>query len=81
MTQSYFIALALIRDEDDIVPGDAFVCPDAADATLQAEVLSYEAGNVGAVAYSRTENRVGVFSEAVIIKNFGEAPIDPGILF
>ncbi len=80
MTQSYFIALALICDEDDIVPGDAFVCPDAADATLQA-VLSYEAGNVGAVAYSRTENRVSVFSEAVIIKNFGEAPIDPGILF
>ena len=37
MTQSYFIALALICDEDDIVPGDALVCPDAADATLQAE--------------------------------------------
>jgi hypothetical protein len=81
MTQTYFVALAFIRDADDIVPGDAFVCRNAQDATSQAEGLSHAAGNIGAVAYSRTENDVGVFSEAVIIKNFGDAPIDLGMLF
>jgi len=79
--RSYFAALAFIRDEDDIVPGDAVECPNAMDAALQAQVLSHAAGNVGAVAYSRTENDVGVFSAAVIIKKFGDVPIDRGMLF
>jgi hypothetical protein len=34
-----------------------------------AQVLSCVAGNIGAVAYSRTENDVGVFSEPVIINS------------
>jgi hypothetical protein len=76
MTRSYFVALAFIRDDGDIVPGDAFECPNAMDAALQAQVLSHAAGNIGAVAYSRTANDVGVFSEAVIIKKFGDAPSD-----
>jgi hypothetical protein len=81
MTRSYFIALAFILTKDDIVPGDAFECPNAVDATLQAEVLSHAAGNIGAVAYSRTANDVGVFSEAVIIKKFGDVPSDLKMLF
>jgi hypothetical protein len=76
MTRSYFVALGFIRDDGDIVPGDAFECPNAMDAALQAQVLSHAAGNIGAVAYSRTANDVGVFSEAVIIKKFGDAPSD-----
>ena len=81
MTRSYFVALAFIRDEGDIVPGDAVECPNAMDAALQAQVLSHAAGNIGAVAYSRTANDVGVFSEAVIIKNFGDVPNDLRMLF
>jgi hypothetical protein len=72
MTRSYFVALAFIRDEGDIVPGDAVECPNAMDAALQAQVLSHASGNIGVVAYSRTANDVGVFSEAVIIKKFGD---------
>jgi hypothetical protein len=49
------------------------------DAALQAEVLSHEAGSI--VAYSRTANDVGVFSEAVIIKKFGDVPTDLSMLF
>jgi hypothetical protein len=41
MTRSYFVALAFIRDEGDIVPGDAVECPNAMDAALQAQVLSH----------------------------------------
>ena len=81
MMRSYFVALAFIRDEGDIVPGDAVECPNAIDAALQAQVLSRAAGNIGAVAYSRTENDIGVFNEAVIIKKFGDEPIDLRRLF
>jgi len=81
MTRSYFVALAFICTEDGIAPGDAFECPNAMDAALQAQVLSHAAGNVGAVAYSRTENVVGVFGEAVVIKTFGDIPIDLRMLF
>jgi hypothetical protein len=76
MTQSYFVALAFIRDEGDIVPGDAVECPNAVEAALQADVLSRAAGSIGAVAYSRTKNDVGVFGDAVIIKKFGDVSID-----
>jgi hypothetical protein len=58
------------------VRGDAVECPNAMDAALQAQVLSPAAGNIRAVAYSRTENDVGIFSEAVIIKKFGDVPSD-----
>jgi len=81
MTRSYFVALAFIRTEGDIVPGDAVECPNAVDAALQAEVLSHAAANIGAVAYSRTANDVGVFGETVIIKKFGDAPTDLKMLF
>ena len=81
MMRSYFVALAFIRTEGDILPGDAVECPNAVDAALQAEVLSHEAGSIGAVAYSRTANNVGVFSEAVIIKKFGDVPTDLSMLF
>jgi hypothetical protein len=81
MMRSYFVALAFIRTEGDIVPGDAVECPNAVDAALQAEVLGHEAGSIGAVAYSRTANDVGVFSEAVIIKKFGDVPTDLSMLF
>ena len=81
MTRSYFVALAFIRDEGDIVPGAAVECPNAMDAALQALVLSHAAGNIGAVAYSRTAIDVGVFGETVIIKKFGDAPSDLKMLF
>jgi hypothetical protein len=81
MKRSYFVALAFVRDGGDIVPGDAVECPNAMDAALRAQGLSHTPGNVGAVAYSRTENDVGVFSEAVIIKKFGDVPSDLGMLF
>jgi hypothetical protein len=80
MTRSYFVALAFIRDEGDR-PGDSFECPNAVDAALPAEVLSHEAGNIGAVAYGRTANDVGVFTESVIIIKFGDVPSDLRMLF
>jgi hypothetical protein len=81
MTRSYFVALAFIRTEDGPVPGDAVECPNAVAATLQAEVLRHTAGNVGAVAFSRTANDVGVFGAPVILMKFGDVPSNLRMLF
>jgi hypothetical protein len=64
------------------VPGDAVECPNAATAILQAEVLSQAAGNVGAVAFSRTgDPDVGKFEDAVVLKSFRDLPVELSMLF
>jgi hypothetical protein len=44
---------------------------------MRAEALSRKEGNVGAVAFSRTgDPATGEFSDAKVIKTFGEVPND-----
>ena len=63
------------------MPGKAFECPNAATAILQAEFLSQAAGNVGAIAFSRTGDRdVGKFKDAIVLRAFSELTIDPTML-
>jgi hypothetical protein len=81
MMRSYFVALPFIRTEDGIVPGEAIECTDPVAAALQAETLARMAGNIGAVAFSRTADDAGVFGEAVILVKFGDVPSDPRTLF
>jgi hypothetical protein len=46
-------------------------------AILQAEFLSQAAGNVGAIAFSRTgDPDVGKFEDAVVLKTFGDLSVD-----
>jgi hypothetical protein len=55
MTITYYVALPFLRaDDGSTVPGEAVECPNAATAILRAEILSQGAGNVGAIAFSRT---------------------------
>jgi len=64
------------------VPGEAVECPNAAFAILQAEILSQAAGNVGAIAFSRTgDPDVGKFEDAVVLKTFGDLSVDLMMLF
>lgn len=59
------------------MPGEAIECLNAAAAILQAEILSQAAGNVGAIAFSRTgDPDVGKFEDAVVLKTFGELSVD-----
>lgn len=82
MTLSYFVAMPFIRANDGaIMPGEAIECPNAAIAVLQAEALSQRTGNVGAIAFSRTADDVGIFSDAVILTKFGDVPSDLTMLF
>jgi hypothetical protein len=82
MTRSYFVALAFTAaDDGSIVPGQAVECSSAVQAALRADVLARTAGNVGAVAFSRTEKAIGLFADAVILAKFGDLPSDLGKLF
>ncbi len=77
-TITYYVALPFACANDGaIVPGKAVECPSAEIAILQAEFLSQAAGNVGAIAFSRTgDPDVGKFEDAVVLKTFGDLSVD-----
>ena len=71
-----------VTDDGTVAPGEAIECPSAGTAILRAEVLSRIRGNIGAVAFSRTgDSNVGVFEDAVVLKKFGDIPIDLSMLY
>jgi hypothetical protein len=82
-TLTYYVALPFVRAVDGAtVPGEAFECPNASTAILHAEFLSQAAGNVGAIAFSRTgDPDVGKFEDAVVLAKIGEVPTDLTMLF
>jgi hypothetical protein len=74
---TYYVALPFTAANDGIAPGEAVECQSASAAIRRAEVLSRIAGNVGAVAFSRTgDPNIGEFSDAVVLKAFGDVPED-----
>jgi hypothetical protein len=71
-----------VTDDGTVAPGEAIECPSAGTAILRAEVLSRIRGNIGAIAFSRTgDPNVGVFEDAVVLKKFGDIPIDLSMLY
>jgi hypothetical protein len=83
MTVTYYVAITFtVTDDGTVAPGQAIECPSAGTAILRAEVLSRIRGNIGAVAFSRTgDSNVGVFEDAVVLKKFGDIPIDLSMLY
>jgi hypothetical protein len=78
---TYFVALPFIATDDGIAPGEAVECLNPKAEVVGAEALSRNPGNVGAVAFSRTgDPATGNFSDAKIIRKFGEEPKDLGDL-
>jgi len=64
------------------VPGEAFECPNAATAILQAEFLSQAAGNVGAIAFSRPAIPMSASSKTRwCSRRFGDLSVDLTMLF
>lgn len=51
---TYYVALPFTAAEDGVAPGEAAECQSSHAAIRKAEQLSHVAGNVGAVAFSRT---------------------------
>jgi hypothetical protein len=73
----FYVALPFVRVEGSLAPAAPVECPHAAAAVRRAEVMSRDAANVGAVAFSRQGSlELGEFEDAVVLKTFGDVPDD-----
>jgi hypothetical protein len=75
---TYYVALPFLHDDTGSpVAGAAEECQSPSGAVRRAEALSRGAGSVGAVAFSRTGDPIaGEFSDAQLLKRFGDVPDD-----
>ena len=72
MAVTYYVALPFIRTEDGAAPGEAQECQSEAAAIRRAEAMSRDPTNAGAAG----DPNVGEFSDAVVLKKFGDVPED-----
>jgi hypothetical protein len=74
---TYYVALPFIAGDDGVAAGEPTECFNPFAAVMRAEALSRKEGHVGAVAFSRTgDPAMGDFSDAKVIKKFGDVPDD-----
>ena len=75
MSLTYYVALPFILSEEGPAPGQAMECPSESQALIQASAMSRNSANTGAIAFKRSgDPMLGHFSDAVVIKTFGEVP-------
>ena len=79
---TYFVAMPFLHDDSGSpVAGAAEECQSSSAALRRAEILSKSAGHIGAIAFSRTgDPMIGEFSDAKLLRKFGDVPDDPGVL-
>jgi hypothetical protein len=74
---TYYVALPFVSSDDGVAAGEPTECFNPNAAVMRAEALSRKEGHVGAVAFSRTgDPATGDFSDAKVIKKFGDVPDD-----
>jgi hypothetical protein len=75
---TYYVALQFLQDDTgERVTGEPVECQSSSAAIRRAESLSKQAGVIGAVAFSRSgDPDVGEFSDAVVLRKFGNVPDD-----
>jgi hypothetical protein len=74
---TYFVALPFVAAGDGIAAGEPTECFNPVAVVMRAEALSRKEGHVGAVAFSRTgDSATGDFSDAKVVRKFGEVPGD-----
>ncbi|RXH10649.1 hypothetical protein [Bradyrhizobium guangzhouense] len=74
---TYYVALPFVFSDDGVTAGEAAECLSANAAVMRAEALSRKPGHAGAIAFSRTgDPSSGDFSDAKLIRKFGEVPED-----
>jgi hypothetical protein len=75
---TYYVALQCRQDDTgERVTGEQVECQSSSAAIRRAESLSKQAGVIGAVAFSRSgDPDVGEFSDAVVLRKFGNVPDD-----
>ena len=76
-SSSGYVALPFVDSGDGVVAGEPAECFNPVAAAMRAEALSRKEGHVGAVAFSRTgDPATGDFSDAKVIRKFGDVPDD-----
>ena len=81
MAVTYYVALPFIQTEDGTAPGEAQECQSEGTAIRRAEGMSRDPANAGAVAFKRAgDPNVGEFSDAVVLKRFGNVPEDLSVV-
>ncbi len=74
---TYFVALPFVATDDGVAAGEPMECFNPVAVVMRSEALSRKEGHVGAVAFSRTgDPATGDFSDAKVIRRFGEVPDD-----
>ncbi len=75
MSVTYYVALPFVRTEDGSAAGQALECQSESQALSRAGAMSRDAANAGAIAFKRSgDPALGDFSDAIVIKTFGEVP-------
>jgi hypothetical protein len=74
---TYYVALPFVMSDQGPAPREGVECTTADAAIMRASALSHKDGNIGAVAFSRTgDPSLGEFSDAVLLRTFGDVPSD-----
>jgi hypothetical protein len=75
---TYYVAMPFLQDETGMpVAGAAEECQHSTGALRRAEAMSRASGSVGAIAFCRSgDPMAGEFSEARVLKKFGQVPDD-----
>jgi hypothetical protein len=73
---TYYVALPVVAADDGIAAGEPTECFNPNAAVMRAGALSRKEGHIGAVAFSRTGDPTGDFSDAKVIRKFGDVPDD-----
>lgn len=74
---TYYVALPFVFSDDGMAAGEPAECLSAHAAVMRAEALSRKPAHAGAIAFSRTgDPSSGDFSDAKLIRKFGEVPDD-----
>jgi len=75
MSVTYYVALPFVRTEDGMAAGQAQAMQNQSPAIRRAEAMSRDYSNAGALAFKRSgDPNVGNFSDAVVLKAFGDVP-------
>jgi hypothetical protein len=75
MSLTYYVAMPFVRSEDGAAPGQAMECQSEGQALSRAGAMSRDPTNAGAIAFKRSgDPMMGDFSDAIVIKIFGEVP-------
>jgi hypothetical protein len=79
---TYYVAMPFLQDDTGtLIAGAAEECQSSSTALKRAETLSRMAGNIGAVAFSRSgDPMAGEFSDAKLLQKFGDVPDDLGAI-